>query len=835
LPAYLFDTLIILALLVTTLLAFSPSLKNGFIDDYDDGLYVVHNRHVLGGLTREGLNWSLTSTVAGHWHPLTWLSLQLDAQIYGPSPTGFHLTALLLHCVNTALLFVALRRMTGARWRSAFVAALFALHPLHVETVAWVADRKDLLSTTFWMLTMLAYVEYARRPGLRRYVLVLVPFALGLAAKSMLVTLPIVLLLLDYWPLGRVGYVQSPKSNVQCQNLDLGRWTWDFGLLRRLLLEKVPLLGLAVLTSWLAVFAQRQAGALVSFDRLPLATRVENALVSYVFYIGKVVWPSDLAAFYPYAPGGLPFWQPVAAALFLAAVTAGALWTAKRLPYLIVGWLWFLGTLVPVSGIGQSGMQAMADRYTYVPAIGLFLMAGWGLADLAKRLRVTDQESGITSQDTSPKRQQVVANPSLALRAGVLPAVLPISCLLILALCIPATWRQVTYWHDPLTLWQHALDSGVASEVAHCSLGSALVGEGRPEEAEEHFQTALSINAHHPQAHYDLGVLYASRGQLAKARQYFQTALEIDPDHAQAHFNMGVLAGAQGNAEEALRHYLEAVRIDPDYAKARNNLGVVLVQQGRVDEAIGHFLVQLRSEPGSARAHHNLGWALSRQGRLREAVYELEQAIRIDPRDAQAHNDLGNVLMIQGKLDQAMAHEREATNLRPDLASAWRNLGIALLLAGQKNEALAALSQAVHLQPNMSEAYFYLAQAQQEKGDSAAAAQSFQKGLSLNPNYAQTANQNAWLLATSPNASSRNGALAVRLARQACEATQYKQADCLDTLAAAYAEAGQFAEAQSAAKRALGLLAGAANADLAMAIKERLGRYQVHQAFRSAE
>ena len=530
--------LIGLLLIAATLAVFWRTLDNNFIN-YDDDNYVTANQHVQAGLTGESISWAFTSTVENNWHPLTWISHILDWQRYGQNPMGHHLTNLLFHIATVLLLFVVLYWMTKRVWRSAFVAALFAIHPLHVESVAWVAERKDVLSTFFWLLTMLAYVWYVERPKARRYILVVALFALGLMAKPMLVTLPFALLLLDYWPLKRL--------------LAGRRHSW-----RGLILEKSPLFALSAASSVVTYFVQK--GAVSSFDVLPLWMRVENAAVSYVTYIIKAIRPDNLAVIYPYPRHGLPIWEVVGAALLLVAISVVVLRCARRLPYLSVGWFWYLGTLVPVIGIVQVGLQAMADRYTYVPLIGIFIIIAWGVPDLLRSRGLS--QSGY------------VAVPAAIIIIGALTA---------------ATWKQVGYWRDSVTLFKHALACTKDNYVAHSNLAAALVR--RP-------------------------------GELDKAIAHCHAALRIQPDSAEAHFNLGNALSRQGKPNDAIAQYREALRANPGDPEVHNNLGAALTAQGRTEEAIIHYKKALRIRPDCAETHNNLGNALSMQGKSNWSAIE---------------------------------------------------------------------------------------------------------------------------------------------------------------------------------------------------------------------
>ena len=567
-----------LGLIALDIFVFAPVRHYDFVT-WDDPDYVTNNRQVLSGVVWPALKWALTTGYAANWHPLTWVSLMLDAQMYGTTAAGYHLTNLLFHVANTLLLLGLLHWMTGALGRSAFVAALFAVHPLHVESVAWVSERKDVLSTLFWMLTLLAYVAYARKPGAARYMLVFLFYALGLMAKPMLVTLPFVLVLLDVWPLRRLALGIGAKSRAGSK---FSGDFWSSGL--RLLIEKLPLVGIAIASSIVTIVVQGKWGAVTGLDRFPLSLRAANALVSYMIYMGQMLWPARLAAFYPY-PRSLSAGWVMGAMLFLVAVSAAAIREIHRRPFLTVGWLWYLGTLVPVIGLIQVGGQARADRYTYVALIGLFIVFAWGTTDLLARWRYR----------------------AVALSAA--------AVVVILACAITAR-AQVRYWDNAISLWEHTLQVTERNPLAHNDLGVALVAEGRVTEAIPHYYEALRFNPTYAEAQYNLGNALARLGKGPEAIPHYLEALRIRPAYAQVHNNLGTTLLTQGKLNEAIPHYEEALRIQPDYTEAHNNLGIALASEGRLPEAIAHFTEALRIQPDYADAHGNLQHALAEQGRV---------------------------------------------------------------------------------------------------------------------------------------------------------------------------------------------------------------------------
>jgi len=562
--------LVCLSLIVATVGAYWQVRNHDFVN-YDDDIYITENRYVQADLTWEGIIWAFTTTHASNWHPLTWLSHVLDCQIYGLNSGRHHVTSLLFHVVNTLLLFVVLKRTTGALWRSALVAALFALHPLHVESVAWVAERKDVLSTFFWMITIWGYIVYVERPGFGRYLLVLVLLALGLMAKPMLVTLPFVLLLLDYWPLGRFQFGSGERQAKSQKSMNL---SYQMLLLLHLVREKIPFFAVAAVSCVVTFLAQQSGGALTSLDQLPLNLRVANAVVSYVSYMGKIIWPHHLAVIYPH-PGTLPIWQAAAAGLLLVCISVFVIRAAQRSPYLLVGWLWYIGTLVPVIGLVQVGSQAMADRYTYVPLIGLFIVVAWGVADLVARW---------------PYRRLV-----LATSAG-----------LVLSVFTVCTWLQVSHWRHSIALFKHTLDVTANNHFAHNNLANALAEQGKLEEAVSHCRKALQIKPKMATVHNNMGMILYRQGKFDEAIAHYSEALQIKPDYADAHNNLGAALHRQGKFDEAIAHFSEALWIMPDYADAHNNVAVTYYFKKQYKLAIQHCdkAVELgfRVHPGFLRS-----------------------------------------------------------------------------------------------------------------------------------------------------------------------------------------------------------------------------------------
>jgi len=569
---------------------FGQTLGHEFVN-YDDNDYVYENPVVQKGLTFDGIVLAFTHVYSFNWHPLTWISHMMDCQFYGLSPGGHHLTNILLHTATSILLFLILRQMTTAFWRSAFVAAVFAIHPLRVESVAWVAERKDVLSGLFFMLTIGAYVRYARRPWSPvRHGFVVLLFALGLMCKPMLVTLPLVLLVLDYWPLGRVagGEWRVTRFGVQVPQLST---------LNHLLYEKLPLLGLAVASSVVTLSAQHEA--IQPFENISLPLRVDNALISYVAYLGQMFWPSGMAVLYPFTAGGVGVSGVLLSLVLLAGISTGVFVLCRRRPYFLTGWLWYLIMLAPVIGILQVGLQARADRYTYLPQIGLYLLLTWAAADLCAGWR---------------HRRAVLGGCAT----------------IILTALIFCARAQTSHWRNSESLWTHTLACTADNYVAHSNLGNALYQKGSVDGAITQYQTALQIKPDYVEAHDNLGNVLLQKGRVDEAITHYQMALQIKPDNAKAHNNLGNALVKKGRVDEAITQYQTALRIKPDYAEAHNNLGNALVEKGKVDEAITQYQTALQIKPNYAEAHNNLAWELATasQASLRNGGKAVELAER---------------------------------------------------------------------------------------------------------------------------------------------------------------------------------------------------------------
>lgn len=598
------DSIIAGLLLISTLLVYWQVTGFEFIN-FDDDVYVTSNERVKEGLNLENIRWAFTSTYANFWHPVTWISYMTDYQLFGMNPGMFHFSALLFHLLNTLVLFWVFRLMTEKVWQSAAVAALFALHPLHVESVAWISQRKDLLSTLFWILTMWGYYLYIQKQTILRYILPLLCYVLGLMAKPMLVTLPFVLLLLDFWPLDRCSFNPGKGKNLLTANVGLVR-------------EKIPYFLIAAVFSVIAFLAQRSGEAQKAFVSYPLYTRVTNALVSYVIYLKKTVWPFDLTLHYP-LHGAPPVWQVILSVLVFGGITVVAVSKAKKIPYFFVGWFWFLGTMVPVIGIVQIGLHAMADRYTYIPLIGIFIIAAWGTPDLFRKWRY---------------RNWGLAGLTIAL----------------LCFFMTVTWVQAGYWKNSVTVFSHAIEATTDNYVAHNNLANALVEEEMPEEAVHHYRIAVRLNPGDAQAMNNLGFALAKMGKYDEAVEYYTEALKLFPDYTMARYNLGDALLEKGDMDGFVTHYAKALGLDPHSFYAYKSLGDILFKKDKIQDAITLYRKALELDPDSEETHTNLGISLFREGKLDEAIPHFKKAVAINPDNPKIQVNLKRALAIRNKM-----------------------------------------------------------------------------------------------------------------------------------------------------------------------------------------
>ncbi len=618
------NLIISLALLILTFATFYRVLNCEFLS-YDDPDYVVNNRYVHG-LSARNVSWAFKAVAEGTWQPMVWLSYMFEWELFRLNPHGYHIINLLLHAANTLLLFLVLVGMTGLPWRSGFVAALFAVHPLHIESVAWVAERKDVLSADFWMLTMWAYVQYVKFPRLLNYIQIIIFFALGLMSKPMLVTLPFVLLLLDYWPLCRSTITHHIST---AKPLNFKRKAASY-----LIIEKLPLFGMVLVSSCIAYYVQRKGGSISSFEAIPFGVRVANALVSYILYILKMLWPQKLAIIYPHPLDRIPEWQVVVSGLVLAGLLFLAIRASLRRPYIGFGWLWFMGTLVPVIGLVQFGVHGMADRFTYIPLIGLFVVIAWGVADLIESL-------GSNRRMEGRKNEGYFFH---ILHSSVLPWSAAIS-LVCLSIC---TWVQLGFWKNSITIFTRALEVTTRNYVAHLNLGTAL----------------------------------AERKDYRTAAKHFEASLRVMPEQPKAHFNLGNALYAMGEIDLAIAHFADAVRLNPNFEDARINLIAATAEKRRNVKPNTERPAVRSKQREEALKHYRKGLDFDVSGKPSEAMREYREAIRLDPTLAEAHSNLGVILKDLGKLDEAIKEYREAIRLDPTLGEAHNNLAIALYFKG---------------------------------------------------------------------------------------------------------------------------------------------------------
>ena len=665
---------------------------------------MTKNPPVVAGFTPQSVVWAFTQYHSGNWHPLTWMSHMLDYQLFGANPKGHHLVNLLFHLLNVLLLFLVLKRGTGALWQSAFVAALFAVHPLHVESVAWVSERKDVLSSFFWILTMGAYFRYAKSKSIQSYMIVIGFFVLGLMSKPMLVTLPFVLLLLDYWPLNRFKPSYLP-----------------------LIKEKIPLFVLMVISC--VITTQAQGQAVGDMESYPIGVRVGNALVSFMVYLGKMVWPTNLAIFYPHPKDSVSVALAVVAIVVLLGISLFVFKKVRQSPYLVVGWLWFLGTLVPVIGLVQVGLQARADRYTYIPYIGLFIMVVWGLSQLTSRWRF---------QKT----------------------LLSCAASLVLLVLVFVSWIQAGYWQDSIILSRHALSVTQGNYVAHTNLANALEEKEKNEEAVIEYHQALKINPQFVPAHYNLGYTLEKMGKRKEAMERYYQAILFNPNHVNSHLNLGIVLHRENKIAEAMGHYYEVLRINSQHPKAYYNLGIAYEDKGDYQEALLHYAQALKIKPDYEKAQNNYillkrkldeakkekvpvqkeqspvrnANALAMQGKYDEAIKQYQEALRLDPENLDAILNMGNVYLIQGKIKKAISNYEHVVELSPDKIEAHLNLANAYSKKNDVKKVKKHYYEALRINPNHEDSHFYLGNIFSKENNIDQAKYHYEEVLRINPN-----------------------------------------------------------------------------------------------------
>ncbi|MCX8052780.1 MAG: tetratricopeptide repeat protein [Armatimonadetes bacterium] len=686
--------LLLVGLVGLTFAVYYRALGCDFINT-DDPAYVTRNAHVRNGLTLRSVKWAFTTTSNANWHPLTWISHQIDSSIFGLKPWGHHLTAVVIHAANVALLLLALLALkppslskpseiqtTGWIWRCAFVAALFATHPLHAESVAWVAERKNVLSTLFWLFTMLAYARYVKRPSVGRYALVALSLALGLMAKPMLVSLPIILLILDYWPLGRMTLTtashelkSSRKRPVQASLQKP---------FRVLLIEKTPLFALAAASCVVTFVVQRSGGAMTLSEQYSLGIRAANAIVSYLTYISKTLLPTKLSIFYPHPGNTLPTSAVTICGILLVAIICSAILCAKKHPYVTVGWLWYLVTLIPVIGLVQVGRQAMADRYAYIPVIGLFIIAAWSIPDLL----------ALAIKPARLRTAAILVGASAAILANAM-----------------ITWSNLTYWRNGVEVYKHAL---------------------------------RSTNGHYG-VYYLLADAFFETGKKTEAVQQLNQAIKANPRFAEAYVSLGTIAASEGKLDRAASFYRKALHMNPNLVSARTNLGLMLLQQHRIHEAIELLREAVRVDRHPAQPHYVMGAAYDKLGDIEKALKHYKTAVRIDPDLPDARVALATALIRQGELDAAQNHLQEAVWLKPDMPEAHFYLGYTFRASNEPLLAIPHYRAAIRLKPSWPLPYFWLAEALYRTGNYTAAWRELNRSIKLgykpDPEFVQALSQ----------------------------------------------------------------------------------------------
>jgi tetratricopeptide (TPR) repeat protein len=692
---------ICIAVVVLALAAHSVVLDNDFIN-YDDPVYVTGNAQVGAGLTVGGIKTAFTRFYDNNWIPLVWLSLMLDHDLFGMNPAGYHAVNLLMHAANAALLFIVMFKMTGALWPAALTGALFAAHPASVESVAWAAERKDVLSTLLWLLTMYFYAGYAkakadgspvgRTQARKNYILTIVAFTLGLMSKQMLVTLPFVFLLLDWWPLNRFGgdgIESAPRGNISAISGTHKGSPYETALRDKvsgkstipvLLIEKLPLMALAALFIFVVIHAQQHS--MINAAALSIRQRFANALLSYVVYIGELVWPADLCVFYP-AFRVYPA-KAVACALGLAAVTAVVLYYARRLRWLPVGWFWYLGTLAPVIGLVQVGMQARADRYLYVPRIGIFIMAAWGLYTFAAKFDIRKYAAAFAA--------------------------------LVVVIFSALTYVQAGHWKNNQTLYTHCLSVTESNFVVMQSLAFHYQSQGDIDKALHYYFKALEVKPDFANSRVGIGNIFRDRGDVAGALVQYELALKYVPHYGDAHNNIANIYAARGGLGRALEHYLMAVKDKPGSAEINYNVADTLVGLGRAEESLKYYRRALEIDPYLAEAHNNIGYVLNSMGKTDEAEMHLRKAVEIKPDFAHAHFTLGIILLSRQDFSRAEIQFLKAVETKPDFFEAHNALGVALLKLGRYDEAARHFRRAVEINPGFAEARSNLAALSQNPG-----------------------------------------------------------------------------------------------------------------------
>ena len=657
--------LICVVIAAATLIAYEPIRHNGFVS-YDDDTYIMKTPTVTGGITWQSVSQAFTQPHVFMWHPLTTLSYMLDYQLFGLNPLGYHCVNVLIHIVNALLLFLILTNVTGTTWASAFVAAVFALHPLQVESVAWAAERKTVLSGLFWLLTMAAYIGYARKPGFGRYMLLLFVFGLCIMTKPTVVTLPFVLLLLDYWPLERIGRRRTEdrrrKAEEERQKVSL-KW---------LIIEKIPLLAMSAALSVITIIAQKGGRVIATLDKIPLDHRIANAFASYIKYIGKLVWPSGLAVFYPPSYSNLLNTTTMIYAFLFILISAISIYAGRRRKYMAVGWLWFVGTLVPMIGLVQSGFQAMANRYMYISMVGLLII----IALAGKEL--------------------IAKHPRLKTIAAIM-GVISLSCLLVL------TRMQVRHWQNSITLFEYALSVTEDNAITENSYGCALFNDDRLSEAEQHFGNALRINPAFDTALIHLARIYLKEGRYNEAISTYEELIKRNYGTAELYYNLAMAFGIQEKYNDSIKYFSKSLELNPDDPDTHNKMGSILLAAGKIDDSIGQFNESLRIKADQSAVYENLGTAYNQLGKYELAIQNWTRAIELNPGNIDALDKAGWFLAACGEksvenANQAIAYAKRACELTKYAVPEFLDtLGVACAASGKFADAKAAAEKALNL------------------------------------------------------------------------------------------------------------------------------------------
>lgn len=620
-PASLISILIVLLIIVSILLVYAQVGSHEFIN-FDDQLYVTNNPIVKAGVTWNGIKWAFSFSDRTYWHPLTWLSHMVDCELFGLNPGKHHLVNVFLHIINSILLFLVFMMMTGTLWRSAFVAFLFALHPINVDSVAWIAERKNLLSTLFCMLTIMAYIYYSRRPSFYKYILILFVFMLGLLSKPMLISIPFVLILLDFWPLKRINFDSLLTREQISTGISNERRAQRTQALK-LLIEKIPLLILSLVIIGTSIISFQHHSNVISSNLISTKLRVANALVSYVNYIGKLIWPRNLTIYYPF-PASLPMWEVIGAGVFICAVTILAGLYAKKFPYLIVGWLWYLGALVPVSGLIQVGLwPAMAERWVYLPAIGLFMLVAWLIPDLVSEFRF---------------KKLVLSTPAVM-----------VICILMIV-----TWRQAGYWKNDFTLFSHALQVNERNSIAYSNLGDYYLNINKPGEAIEYYDKSIQINPYDPLVQNNFAIALLREGRYEESIKYFKKAILSYPGDPQLYSGLGIAFAHRNRNTEAIEYFSKSLDIDPGNAEVHFELAYILSEEGRVDEAIVNFKKVLSINSSHVGALFGLSAAYSKKKDYNASMTFLQKLLDIQPDNPNIYYDIACIYAKQNKADESV-------------------------------------------------------------------------------------------------------------------------------------------------------------------------------------